>query len=153
MSKHIGFALATLFLIIVPSESRNEFVKYKKIEAYEVRAGILMLPSYTSDDRLCEIGLQKLHYTPELIRLEPSLNRKDLDQLIDEFAPEAEKGKRIEEAGRPTAIRIGNSFVTTQEFENISIQIYSSVPERPRKGDTVGNDVVGTIKWKNRACR
>jgi hypothetical protein len=151
MPKSIWLGLTTLSLIFVSSISKNEFQRYKKIEAYEVRPGILMLPRYAAD-HVCEIGLQGLHYSPELIRLEPRLTRKEVDQIIDELVPKTEKGKPIEGAGRPLIEQVGNSLVTTLEFENISVGIYSAVSQSARKDETKVNEVVATIKWKNQTC-
>jgi len=56
----------------------GRFARYKQIEAYEIRPDILMMPSYTSDGQICEIGLEKRQYSPAMVRLEPSLTRRSI---------------------------------------------------------------------------
>jgi hypothetical protein len=73
--------------------TQQQFAKYRKIEAYEVRPGILMMPRYTTGDEVCEIGLERLHYSPELIRIDSGLSRKEIDLALDELVPIEERGK------------------------------------------------------------
>jgi hypothetical protein len=62
MMRLIGLASAIAFLLF-PAKSENErFSKYKRVEAYEVRPGILMMPRYSADRKVCMVVLQKDHY-------------------------------------------------------------------------------------------
>jgi hypothetical protein len=70
MPKFVGLSLTILIMLNAVTTAQQQFAKYRKIEAYEIRPGILMMPRYTADDRVCEIGLEKLHYSPERIRLD-----------------------------------------------------------------------------------
>jgi hypothetical protein len=49
-----------------------------------------MLPRYASDGRVCEIGLEKKHYSPDLIR-HGDLSRKEIDLIAEELAPSGER--------------------------------------------------------------
>ncbi len=47
-------------LSVMPASSQNaQFSKYKKVEAYEIRPSILMMPRYTATARFAKLGLRK----------------------------------------------------------------------------------------------
>src|SRR5258708_4191474 len=106
MSKFVGLTLTILFMLIVlnATTTQQRFTKYQKIEAYEVRPGILMMPRYASDGEVCEIGLQRLLYSPDLVRTYPVLDRMEVDQILDELVPPDERGK-------PSKDTVGNLMI------------------------------------------
>jgi hypothetical protein len=124
------------------------------IEAYEVRPGILMIPRYSDDGQVCEIGLEMLHYTPEKIILNPTLSREVVTQIVDELVPASERGPKTKIVGERDMIDIqGMGMTTSSEYENVSIDIHSYVlpGSKPRK--IVAEDVTATVRWKNRKCQ
>jgi hypothetical protein len=152
MSKLIG-SVAAVLLLVAASPVRERFAKYKTVEAYEIRPGILMMPRYAADGQVCEIGLQKLHYSPEKIRLDSSLSRKEIDAVFDELVPSSERGPKptgLLEQGMTT--QSGASMVSDEEYQNVSIQIYSAVVSE-QKDAVTADDVTATLKWKNRKCQ
>ena len=157
MSKLIGSLVAALLLLPATNPDRDKFAKYRVIETYEIRPGMLMMPRYSADGQVCEIGLERLHYSPETIRLESSLSRKDIDQIFDELVPSDERGPKPENRLEQGMIQFsGNSMVSDEEYKNVSIQIYGGL-----SGDVLGkrktpatvDEVVATLKWKNRSCQ
>jgi hypothetical protein len=151
MSKIVGLACTAMLLLLFARPQSGRFSKYKTVEAYEIRPGILIMPSYSDDGQVCEIGLEKVHYSPELIRLDPSLSRKEIDQIADELVPANERGSRSKEFGRDLITIVGHGMTTNADYENVSIQIYGNVLRPSRKSTTV-DDIAATIKWKNRKC-
>jgi hypothetical protein len=152
MSKLIG-SVAAVLLLAAANPAREKFAKYKAVEAYEIRPGILMMPRYSADGQVCEIGLEKLHYSPEKIRLDSSLSRKEIDEIVDELVPSAQRGPKptgLLEQGMTT--QSGASMVSDEEYQNVSIQIYSSTSPAA-KGGTTADEVTATLKWKNRKCK
>jgi hypothetical protein len=154
MSKLIslGIAAATLLLLAAVPGHEN-FAKYKAVEAYEIRPGILMMPTYSADGQVCEIGLEKLHYSPEKIRLDSGLSRKDVEQIFDELVPSDQRGPKptgLLEQGMTT--QSGASMVSDEEYQNVSIQIYSNVLSQEKDAVTA-DEVTATLKWKNRKCQ
>jgi hypothetical protein len=74
MLKLVGLGLTVVLVLNAALTAQpQQFEKYRKVEAYEVRPGLLVMPRYASDDEVCEIGLERLLYSPELIRLDPAL--------------------------------------------------------------------------------
>src|SRR5436190_1281718 len=151
MTKFFGLSLAVFITLNAPMTTQQPFSRYHKIEAYEVRPGILMIPRYTAGNEVCEIGLERLHYSPTLIRVDSGLSRTEINQTLDELVPADERGKPAKELDTLIA-QGGQSLTTNIEFENISIQIYGATfPSE--KGKTTVNEVIARVKWKQRICR
>jgi hypothetical protein len=153
MSKLIVSLVAAALLISAPNPDREKFKKYKAVEAYEIRPGILMMPRYSADGQVCEIGLEKLHYSPEIIRVDSSLSRQEIDQIFDELVPSAERGPKptgIWEKGMSTFS--GQVIASDEEYQNVSIRIYSNILSE-KKHAVTADDVTATLKWKNRKCQ
>jgi hypothetical protein len=153
MSRLLGLTCVMMFAFCVAKAQSPKFLSYKKVEAYQIRPGILAMPRYSVNGEVCEIGLERRHYSPEKIYLEPALSREEIDQIADEVAPINERGSRTKlMLGRDLIVEAGNSLTTISDYENISIETYSSVEPSSKKRETVATDVAAVIKWKNRKC-
>lgn len=153
MSKLIFSVLgAALLALSTANAARERFSKYKAVEAYEIRPGVLMIPRYSPDGQVCEIALEKLHYTSKKIRLDSSLSRKEIDQIFDELVPNDERGPQPKEPlKRGMTTFEGQGMVSEDEYRNVSIRIYGNTS--PASGDGVMVDeIVATLRWKNREC-
>jgi hypothetical protein len=152
MSKLIGLACAFIVLFVAMRPQSDKFPRYKAVEAYEIRPGILMMPRYSADGQVCEIGLERRHYSPEMIHLDSTLSRKEIDDIADELAPSNERGPK--EAGLlGDLITIaGVGLTTSSTYENMSIEIYGKVLPS-KKHQIAAEDVAATLKWKNRKCQ
>lgn len=135
--------------------SKTDFSKYKKVEAYQIRPGVLMMPRYTANGEVCEIGLQRQVYSPEVVRLYPSLSQDEIDSAVDELAPSGERGQRSEIfGGRDIILEDGAGITTTQDYENLTVYTLAPVFRgHCTKNEicTEGNIAI-VIKWKNRKC-
>ena len=151
MSKLIGLGFVVLFVLFAANPVHEIFTKYKPVEAYEIRPGILMMPRYSADGQVCEIGLEKLHYSPETIRLDSSLSREEVDQVFYELVPADERGPSSKDFAGTIITRGGQSLTTNVDFQHVSIQIYGDASS-PGGGATTVNEVVATLKWKSRKC-
>lgn len=154
MRKFISLSLTILFILNAAVTAQERFAQYPKIEAYEVRPGILMMPRYTAANEVCEIGLERLLYSPSLIRLNRELSREEILQTLDELIPVNERGRPPKDS-EDLITQMGQSptETTTTEYENVLIRIYG-VPFRSKnKNVSTMNDVVATVTWKNRKCR
>lgn len=154
MSKLIASVVVAMLLLITSNPGRERFAKYKAVEAYEIRPGILMMPKYSTDGQICEIGLEKLHYSPEMIRLDSSLSRKDIDQIFDELVPSSERGPKptgLLDQGMTTFS--GRGMVSNEEYQNVSIQIFGNFSPAEGKDGATGEEVTATLTWKNRKCQ
>lgn len=154
MSKVISLTFAAVLLLAFTNPSHEKFTKYKTVQAYEIRPGILMMPTYSADGQVCQIGLEKLHYSPEVVRLDSSLSRKEIDEIFDELVPANERGPRPKDFARDLITQSGHSLVTSKDFENVVIQIYGDVsPAAGKRGTITVDEVAATLKWKNQRCQ
>ena len=154
MSKYLGLGLLLALALVVGTVAQQDFGKYRKVEAYEVRPGVLMLPRYTVDNQLCEIGLERLHDSPGLIRLDSALSGKEIDQILGELVPVDQRGKPSSlNALGPLVTQMGHGMTTTTDFENVTIQIYGAASPSSRKDEVTVDDVLATVRWKGRTCR
>jgi hypothetical protein len=126
---------------------------FKAIEAYEVRPGILLQPRYTAEGEICEIALEKLHYSAGVIRLAPTLTDAEVEQIADQLVPSAERGPKPKGPveGHGTEF-MGLSAVTSEEYENISIQTHRAIKGTAKDTITLGDIGAATIIWKHRTC-
>ncbi|HEY6252363.1 MAG TPA: hypothetical protein VI685_20605 [Candidatus Angelobacter sp.] len=139
-------AVALLF----PSEGpqNGKFSKYKPVEAYEIRPGILMMPKYAENGEVCAITLETTNAFADRINLTPTLPRNTVIELVDELAPVDERGPRTMDFGRDyISQHSGESVTTFAEWENVAVNIYGKASTRCGAGD-----IVAEIRWKKRTC-
>src|ERR1700722_4808792 len=121
MSNSIGLACAFISLFVLINPQNERFAKYKPVEAYEIRPGVLMMPSYSGDGQVCEVGIQKRNYSPEIVRLDSSLSRKEIDEIFDELVPANERGPKSNNILGRLSVVDGISSTETVDFENVYI--------------------------------
>jgi len=132
MSKLVGLTFAAVFLLLVARPQNDKFLKYKTVEAYEVRPGILMMPGYSKNGEVCEIGLERRHYSPEKIYLDSALSRKEIDQITDELVPANERGSKTKTIGGDLISEVGHGLKRFQHTR--TFQLTSIVMSRPAPG-------------------
>jgi hypothetical protein len=146
MAKLTVLACAIAFLLF-PANSQNErFSKYKRVEAYEVRPGILMMPRYSANGQICMAVVQKDHYVSGVAVLDSGLPREVVTQIFDELAPPSERGplSMNDEMAR-LSFYGGNSVAWFLDYKNVSLDV-SRLASSP-------DDIVAVIQWKNRSCQ
>ena len=155
MRRMIGVVVTASSLLLGVTESRHAmFSKYRTVEAYEVRPGILMMPTYSEDGRVCEIGLERRHYSPDKVVLDSGLSRSEIDQIIDELVPIRERGPKSENLlERGGIILEGNSLVKSEGYENVTIRMYREASSPSSSHGIAASDVAVTITWNHRKCR
>jgi hypothetical protein len=148
VSKFIGSACAAL-LLFAGAADRGRFAKYKAVETYEVRPGILMMPTYTGDGQVCEIVIERHHYVGGVANLYTTIPREEVLKIVDELVPASERGPADTKLGdRPVSLYSGNSVTTVSDYANVSIDIVGQASSPGNAGD-----MVALIRWKNRKCQ
>jgi hypothetical protein len=146
MTRLTGLACA-IALSLFPVISQNErFSKYKRVDAYEVRRGILIMPRYSANGQVCMIVVQKDHYVDDVALLDSTVPREVVTQIFDELVPPGERGPRTtdDEIAR-LSLYAGNSVTSRLDYKNVSLEI-SRLASSP-------DDIVAVIQWKDRLCQ
>ena len=112
-----------------------------------------MMPRYSDNGQVCEIGLERRHYSPEIIRLDSILSREEIDQIFEELVPANERGPRSKDLAGNLITLGGHSITTNIDFENVSIQVFSEELPASNQREIVERDIVATAHWKNRKCQ
>lgn len=137
----------------VRSERNDQFLRYRAVEAYEIRPGVLMMPRYSANGQVCEIGLEKLHYSPERIRADSSLSRREVSEIFDELVPSDERGPRPQEPlQKGMTTFAGQGMVSDDEYQDVSIRIYSVISPTSKAAYREDEVPADTLTWKNRKC-
>jgi hypothetical protein len=157
MSSITALVLGVVVLLFSASSGRDRFAKYKAVEAYEVRKGVLLMPRYAPDGELCEIGLQRRAYSPESLHPSAAVSRDEINQIFDELVPADERGLRSAEPPLDTLItQSGHTMTFSTDYENVRLLIAYEVLPNSGKRNThhveIGDDVA-VIQWKNRKCQ
>lgn len=162
MSKLLSLALIPVvssLMVAAQGKDRNLLSGFEAVSGYEVRAGVLAIPRFASDGQICEIGLQPLFYSPEGTRLNTKFTPDIINEIFDELVPAEERGPRPQNLLEKGAIDFqGQSMTTDEEYENVSIHIYSTVTNsgdvsRPSTYQFNETDVLATLSWKHRKCK
>jgi|HubBroStandDraft_5_1064220.scaffolds.fasta_scaffold142381_1 hypothetical protein len=146
MVKLAGIACAIVFLF-VPAKLQNErFSRYKRVEAYEVDPGILMMPRYSMNGQVCMVVLQKDHYVNGAADLDSSLPREVITKVLDELVPPSERGplSTNEEMAR-LSVYAGNGVTSLVDYKNVSFDI-------SRQASSPG-DIIAVVQWRERSCQ
>jgi hypothetical protein len=151
MAKRLFVTCVLLFLPVGPPQ-KNTFAKYKAVEAYEVQPGLLMFPRYAEDGQVCEIGIERRHYSPEKIVLYSTLSRNEMDAIVNDLAPPNERGPGPGGPFNGLVAVMGHGKTATEEYQNVFVRIHSVLYDAPDK-QLITDDVVMTIEWKNRKCQ
>jgi hypothetical protein len=128
--------------------------KYRDLNAFAVRPGILMTAKYAANGQVCEMTLQR-YYSPDQPDADSTIPAKLETELIDELAPAAVRGPS-------TSKWLLNSFTAggvshiERDFVNALVVIdgtYWCTEEADGKTNCGhGGTKVITIQWKNRTC-
>jgi hypothetical protein len=150
MSRLLGFVCIATILLLGAKPQNEMFSKYKSVEAYEIRPGVLAMPRYTEDGQVCEVGVAKSSYSPEMIRIGGSFTRKEIDEIADELAPPEERGPKTPFFGTINVVTTQDigTFVEHDDYENVSILVGGDGSAKCNIGD-----VVFTIRWTKRKCQ
>jgi len=154
MPKTTGLILSAALLLSSASSVRDRFSNYKSVEAYEIRQGILMMPRYSSDGEVCEIGIQRRQYSPEVLWPSAALTEEEIGQIFDELVSDKQRGLRSVDPLDSLEVATGSVLTERREYENVSLLVaYELSISGPKFDDAKVHDNVAVIRWKNRKCQ
>jgi hypothetical protein len=149
MTRGVGLFCAIVALAVASTEHDQRFSNYKAIKAYETGSGILVLPRYSSDGQLCEVTLEKQHYSDNSVDLGSALSHDKIMEVVNLIAPASERGKSTMPFGTEYLSKHdGNSITTFADYEAVSVQIYG------RSSPTFdAGDIAARIRWNKPVCK
>jgi hypothetical protein len=109
-------------LALVPGSSSDRIQKYHAIEAYEIRPGIIITPVYTASHDLCEISIEKRHYSNNSVDMDATMSKEQILSLFDELVSKEERGGPAQKLPPDTEITEGDlGMLTTRiPYENVT---------------------------------
>ena len=128
--------------------------KYRALSAYEVRPGVLMTAKYARNGQACEITLQRYHSENQPDG-DDTIAPKLEEELINELAPESERGPEIKGLRWRGFLAGGQSHIE-RDFVNVLVVedgTYSCEEGADGKLNcSKGGTKMITIHWKSRTC-
>jgi hypothetical protein len=147
----LGFILGVIMIhAISPGQNALDLsARFKAVPAFEVQPGILAFPKFSSGGQVCELALQRQHYTGQTALLDAAIPHEVIGRVVDQIVSPRERGTLIPALGQESiSAYSGNAVTTTTEYENVSIQVFGR--NSPK---VVAGDVVVVIHWKKRTCQ
>jgi hypothetical protein len=137
-------------LLIVSTLHDGKFNRLPAVETYEIRPGILMMPSYSDGGEVCRIVLERRHVSWKKVDLNAEISKEEIYRIFDELVPRAERGQSKLKLGDEGSISMvdGNTLETIAIYENVSIRMYGTSKDNEPK-----HYIAATIDWEKRKCR
>lgn len=146
MLRLISLVCVVALLWPVAEPQHGRFSGHTPVEAYEIRPGILIMPKYTGAGQLCQVVIQRDHYTNGVVDLDSTLSREVVTQVFDELVPPAERGPFTTDKALEGLSLYGGGVVTTHfDYEHVLLDI-----SRPASSPDY---VVALVTWKGRDCQ
>lgn len=140
--------ISCLIVAILGVSATHQFLAtYPRVEAYEIRPGVLAMPKYADDGELCQVAIEKLHVQQDVVELGvPTMPRATVLEMIDELAPPSERGKAISQLAGFDYIDVvnGTADISAANYENVLVQIHGST--------SASGDVAVVLDWNRKAC-
>lgn len=145
MSRLIWLACVAALLLPLAERGGGRWSKYVRVEAYEIRPGVLILPKYSGDGELCEAVIEKEHYQDGVVDLDSTLPRKVVAGIFDQVAPPAKRGPfTIDKELEGLSLYGGGGVTTFVDYKNVSLDMSRATSD--------AGYIVAVIAWKRRGC-
>ncbi len=145
--KLITIVYTCYFLSFMLYPLSDELKKYRVVESYEIQPGVLITPFYTATHEICEVSIEKKHYSNEgVVDLDATISSEQIRQLFDELAPKGERGQpgeRLPEGAEISNVD-GGVRKTHITYENVTLAMYGKVESQKY--------VAALISWNKRPC-
>lgn len=136
-------------LALVAATSSDRFQKYRGVEAYEIRPGVMMTPAYTAGHDLCEISIEKRHYSNNRVDMDAAMTEEEILSLFDELVPKDERGGPaggLREDAEVSESDLG-MLSTRILYENVTMVMYG-MKDRPDRQKYIA----AIISWTDTPC-
>lgn len=140
----------TSLLVVAVDSQKHQLEGFHSVETYQIRPGILAIPTYSDDGRICSLVIEKQHVSSKGVDLDAEMSSEEIYQIFDELAPKSERGQstlNLPDGGDVTTVD-GGTLDTTAAYEKVSLQMYGKYKKVGARGY-----VAAMIQWKRPTCK
>jgi hypothetical protein len=136
----ICILLLTLAVAALGQTSADLSAKYSNVIAYRVRPHVLMTARFASGGQVCEMTLEKGQRTDTSIPYDDSFSNEEVHSLMDDLAPEGQRGRDL--TGRFQGTIEGLGYTTVYTYENVLVHVYGIRQLGAGQVGAAGNKVI-----------
>jgi hypothetical protein len=144
----ICILLLTLAVAALGQTSADLSAKYPNV-IYRIRPHVLMTARFASDGQVCEMTLEKGQRTDTSIPYDDSFSNEEVHSLMDDLAPEGQRGRDMTRRFDGTIEGLG--YTTVYTYENVLVHVYGTRQLGAGQVGTGGNKVI-VITSRTRTC-
>jgi hypothetical protein len=144
----ICILLLTLAVAALGQTSADLSAKYPNV-IYRIRPHVLMTARFASDGQVCEMTLEKGQRTDTSIPYDDSFSNEEVHSLMDDLAPEGQRGRDMTRRFDGTIEGLG--YTTVYTYENVLVHVCGTRQLGAGQVGTGGNKVI-VITWRTRTC-
>lgn len=137
-------------LVSVATPSSDRFRNYHAVKAYAIRPGIIMTPFYATNGDLCEISIEKRHYSDNRVDMDAAMPEEQIISMFDELVPEEERGGL--KFNLPPGSEMGESdfgmLTTFIPYKNVTL-LMDGKKDRPDRQKYIA----AIISWNKQTCK
>jgi hypothetical protein len=131
------------------SPSSDRFRNFHAMKTYESGPGVMISPICTVGRNVCEISIEKRHYSNNSVDLDASMSKAQILFLFDDLVPKEERGQPGGKILGDTEITEvdGKILTTSVPYENVTLTMHGKkdTPDRQKY-------VAAIISWNKRQC-
>lgn len=136
-------------LALVLGTPSDRFRKYHAVEAYEIRLGVMLTPTYTASHDLCEVSIEKRHYSNNSVDMDAAMTKEQILSLFDELVPKEERGGPSRSLPADTEVsEVDLGMLSTRiPYENVTLTMYGKKDKPDRQ-----KYIAAIISWNKPQC-
>jgi len=143
------------------SQADDRFREYRAVESYEIQPGIVITPFYSADQQVCEISIEKRHFSGSVVDLDTTMSKTQILSIFDELVTKEERGRSL--STNPPGVETTESddyeFWKLYRYENVFLEMHGKFPaevKEKKRWTYIREDrqeyVVAIISWNKRQC-
>ena len=138
-------------LAFLLGSSGDGFKQYHSVESYEIKPGILITPVYSANQDICEISVERRHYSNNTVDMDALMSKEQIISIFDELVSREDRGGMYWKLPADTEVSLGDGGMVTTfiPYENVTLAMYGK--KIVRKTDSQ-KYVAAIISWKKVQC-
>jgi hypothetical protein len=143
------FLVSVFALALVIGLSGDRFRKYRPVETYRAGQGITITPTYSPGHDICEVSIEKRHYSDGKVDLDAVMSKEQILSIFDELALPDERGGpkwKLPAGSEITEVDLG-ILETTIPYENVTLAMYGKSDKQSEQ-----KYLSAIISWNTLGC-